>query len=126
VNSLPWPFIRVISGNGNSGFALWPLFGWRKKPGLYHREFLLWPLLYRNVSHLDEPQPTEGHGFLPFYTHESSPGVVSENYLWPFFATPTAPRRIDIMRRVISGRFLCRGAGTTTIATDGARSTRIR
>lgn len=93
VNSMPWPFIRVISADGNSGFALWPLFGWRKKPGFYHREFVLWPLIYRSVSHLDEPQPTEGHGFLPFYTHESSPGVVSENYLWPFcgYTDRTAP-----------------------------------
>ncbi len=25
----PWPFVRVTRGEGNHGFALWPLFGWR-------------------------------------------------------------------------------------------------
>jgi len=85
VVSVPWPFLRFISGNGHSGFALWPLFGWRQKPGVYHKEFYLWPLIYRSADHLDEPVPTEGHGFLPFYSHDSSPGVMSENYLWPFF-----------------------------------------
>ncbi|MSU70149.1 MAG: hypothetical protein EXS39_05115 [Opitutaceae bacterium] len=85
VTSVPWPFVRFISGNGNSGFALWPLFGHRSKPGVYRREFYLWPLIYRNVSNLDESVPTEGHGVLPFYTEESAPGMTSENYLWPFF-----------------------------------------
>jgi len=83
--SAPWPFIRIVSGSGNSGFALWPLFGRRGKPGVYHSEYYLWPLIYRNVSHLDEATPTEQVGVLPFYARDRSAESVSETYLWPFF-----------------------------------------
>jgi len=43
VVSVPWPFLRFISGNGNSGFALWPLFGWRNKPGSIIASFISGP-----------------------------------------------------------------------------------
>jgi hypothetical protein len=83
--SLLWPFVRLVSGDGNSGFALWPLFGWRSKQGIYEREFYLWPLIYRDASRLNEPVPDESYGILPFYARESTATVKSETYLWPFF-----------------------------------------
>lgn len=83
--SVPWPFIRIYRGNGNSGFALWPLFGFRGKPGVYHNQYYLWPVIYKNVSHLDRPVPTEQLGVLPFYARDRSEESVSETYVWPFF-----------------------------------------
>jgi hypothetical protein len=83
--SAPWPFIRVINGAGNSGFYLWPLFGWRGKPGVHHSQFYLWPLIYKNESGLDRPVPSVASGFLPFYAQDHSPGYKSESFGWPFF-----------------------------------------
>lgn len=81
----PWPFLRVVTGNGNHGFALWPLFGWTAKAGVYRNQFYLWPLIYKNVTHPAAPQPTVSLGALPFYAGYRSANVVSETYLWPFF-----------------------------------------
>ena len=85
----PWPIIRFIKGERN-GFAIWPLFGSTKGPGPARNSFYLWPFIWNNVL---EPAPeappgaapgTE-FGVLPFYTRETAPGLISENYLWPFF-----------------------------------------
>jgi hypothetical protein len=93
--SIVWPFVRTLSGAGNSGFALWPLYGQRSKPGVYHNQYALWPLLYRNVSRLDEGTPKESIAFLPFYARDRDGSSVSETYLWPFFGYTdrTAPYR---------------------------------
>lgn len=83
--TMPWPFVKLVSGKGNQGVALWPLFGWREKPGVYRDQFYLWPLIYRNESRLSAPKPTVNLGVLPFYTREQSADAISETYLWPFF-----------------------------------------
>lgn len=80
-----WPFVRRLSGDGNRGFALWPLYGVRQKPGIYRHEYALWPLMYRNLSRLDEATPRESVAVLPFYMRDRSGENVSETYLWPFF-----------------------------------------
>ncbi len=85
----PWPFIRTTRGT-ETGFAFWPLFGIRDKPGAFHQEYYLWPLVWNNTTqpHPDDPAGTpitRQVGVLPFYTLESKPGSISENYLWPFF-----------------------------------------
>ncbi|MFA5057545.1 MAG: hypothetical protein WC485_05485, partial [Opitutaceae bacterium] len=81
----PWPFIKILAGDGNHGFTLWPLFGWRAKPGVYRAQFYLWPLIYRNETNLAEPRPDVSLGVLPFYARDESAGSRSETYLWPFF-----------------------------------------
>lgn len=81
----PWPFIKVTSGDGHRGFEFWPLFGQREKPGVYRNQFLIWPLFYRNVSALDQPEPELQLGALPFFAMDRSPGYVSKTWLWPFF-----------------------------------------
>ncbi|MEM0966177.1 MAG: hypothetical protein AAGJ81_08535 [Verrucomicrobiota bacterium] len=81
----PWPFIRYREGNGSSGFAFWPFFGTFERPGHYEFKYLLWPLIYSRVKDLDQEVPTRNYGFLPFYTYDEGPGLVSESYLWPFF-----------------------------------------
>jgi len=96
----PWPFIRFSQGDGHHGFAIWPLFGHEEKPGVYRRQFYLWPLIYKNESGLSDAVPTVLEGFLPFYTREKSADVVSENFLWPFFGYThqQAPVRYDEKR----------------------------
>ncbi len=100
VTSAPWPFLRFIDGAGHHGFEFWPLFGSREHPGDYHKQFWLWPLFYRHATNLAEPQPTVRLGALPFYTRDTGPGFISENYLWPFFGYThrTAPDRYDEKR----------------------------
>lgn len=99
-SAYPWPFVRTVHGAGNSGFSLWPLFGWSRQPGVYHNEFYVWPLIYRNVSRLDQPVPKESFGVLPFYASEHSADAVGESYLWPFFGYThrTAPYHYDEIR----------------------------
>ncbi len=85
----PWPIVRVTRGEAH-GFALWPLFGWQTRPGESHEEFYLWPLGYNNTKQPadDAPPgtpPRREIGALPFYSRSSGPGLIDENYLWPFF-----------------------------------------
>src|SRR5581483_2845255 len=81
----PWPFIKVLHGDGNEGFELWPLFGRRAKPGAYREQYYLWPFIYNNEHALWKPQPEVKFGVLPVYTREQDANFISEDYLWPFF-----------------------------------------
>jgi hypothetical protein len=81
----PWPFIKVVTGDGHHGFAFWPLFGWRGKEGVYRERFYLWPLVYKNEARLGEPRPEVKLGVLPFYARDESASSKSETYVWPFF-----------------------------------------
>ncbi len=96
----PWPVVRTVHGADNTGFSLWPLFGWSQQPGVYHNEFYLWPFIYNNVSRLGEPVPKTSFGVLPFYASEHSAEGMGESYLWPFFGYShrTAPYRYDETR----------------------------
>jgi hypothetical protein len=98
---VPWPILSFVSGAVN-GFAVWPLFGETKGPGPARNSFYLWPLIWNNVLEpkLDAPEgtvPGTEFGFLPFFTRETGPGVVSENFLWPFFGFTdrTLPNRFS-------------------------------
>lgn len=87
--STPWPILRFTRGT-EQGFAFWPLFGWRDKPGRFHRSFFLWPLGWNNtIQPKDEAPPgasaTREVGFIPFYTRDQRTGYINENYVWPFF-----------------------------------------
>ncbi|PTY06353.1 hypothetical protein DB347_13065 [Opitutaceae bacterium EW11] len=91
----PWPFIKVLQGEGNEGFELWPLFGQREKANTYREQFYLWPLIFKKETHLWESQPDVKQGFLPFYASSRDGESRSETYLWPFFgySDRTAPYR---------------------------------
>ncbi|MGC4072213.1 MAG: hypothetical protein QM760_06800 [Nibricoccus sp.] len=91
----PWPFVKVMRGEGNRGFELWPLFGSREKAGEYREQFYLWPFFYKNEKKLSEPQPDISFGVLPFYTSTIDANSQSKTYLWPFFGwfDRTAPLR---------------------------------
>ena len=96
----PWPFVKVLKGDGNHGFAVWPLLGQRGKEGAYREQFYLWPLIYKNESKLWQPKPDVDFGVLPFYARDQTADSLSETYLWPFFGYThrTAPDRYDETR----------------------------
>jgi len=100
VTHTPWPFIRIIRGEGHEGFEFWPLYGHSRHEGDYDRQFWLWPLGYKSVSNLSGPVPDVKVGALPFYSRDTGPGYIRENYLWPFFGYShvTAPYRYDEQR----------------------------
>lgn len=91
----PWPFVRRLSGAGHHGVELWPLAGERGRAGDYRAQFYLWPLVYKQERNLSDPVPTVSLGALPFYTRDTGPGLVQENFLWPFFGYTdrTEPQR---------------------------------
>jgi hypothetical protein len=85
ITHAPWPFLRFIGGEGYDGFEFWPLFGRSRHEGDYDRRFWLWPFGYKSVASLSEPVPEVKIGALPFYSRDTGPGYIRENYLWPFF-----------------------------------------
>ncbi|GAB1488999.1 hypothetical protein MASR2M8_14500 [Opitutaceae bacterium] len=94
--TVPWPFIKILSGDSHTGFELWPLFGTRGKPGVYRERFALWPLIYDHQTWSEGGQ-TSGRkiGLLPFYARDEAESYRSETYVWPFFGyvDRTAPHR---------------------------------
>lgn len=100
VTHAPWPLLRFISGEGHHGFEFWPLYGRSASPDDYDRRFWLWPLGYHSVTSLAEPVSDVKLGFLPFYSRDTGPGYIRENYAWPFFGYThrTAPYRYDERR----------------------------
>jgi hypothetical protein len=91
----PWPFVKVMRGEGNRGFEVWPLFGRREKAGEYREQFYLWPFGYKTEKNLSDPQPDVRFGVLPFYASTIDANSQSKTYLWPFFGwfDRTSPRR---------------------------------
>lgn len=85
----PWPFLRFTSGR-EQGFSFWPLFGWRDRPGEFQRRYALWPLIWSDTQQPSADAPagtasTRQIGVLPFYAREEGPGLINQNFLWPFF-----------------------------------------
>ncbi|HMD61102.1 MAG TPA: hypothetical protein VKG78_06705, partial [Opitutaceae bacterium] len=115
----PFPFVRVLRG-AQSGFAVWPLFGVTKGPGDERHSYYLWPLVWNN-AHVALPgsaaasPPGDEVGFLPLYTRERSPDVVSESYAWPFigYTERTSPYRYS--ERRYFWPFLVQGHGTDMV-----------
>ena len=113
--STPWPFVRITRGT-EQGFALWPLYTWKERPGVWRKEVYLWPLSYNNTTQPpdDAPAgtpPVREYAALPFYAHASGPGYRGETYLWPFFGYTdrTAPERYHETRYLWP--FLVQGRG---------------
>lgn len=111
--STPWPFIKRTAGNGTHGLTVWPLFGHIEKPGVYRKQFYLWPLIYKNESHLSEAHPTEQLGFLPFYSMDRRAGAINENYLWPFFGYTDQQLPVRYHETRYLWPFLVQGRGDT-------------
>jgi len=115
----PWPILRVTRG-AETGFALWPLFGWRDRPGETQRRFALWPLIWNHTLQPspDAPAgavPTRQIGVLPLYSREQNADFVNENFIWPFFGRTrrSAPYRYEENRYLWP--FLVQGRGDDRI-----------
>ena len=80
-----WPIFSTTTGEKESGFKMWPLFGYREKEGEYSKRFFLWPLIHYRNTDLDTSRPKKYRAFLPFYASETSPGRVTKSVIWPFF-----------------------------------------
>ena len=114
-HATPWPFIKTTRGTEH-GFAFWPLFGWRTKPEVFERQFYLWPLGWNNTiqppaeAAAGTPARREV-GFLPFYSRETGPGFINENYLWPFFGYTDRTQPVQYQETRYFWPFLVRGHG---------------
>src|SRR5580698_8488272 len=104
VTYVPWPVIQITSGAAH-GFGIWPIFGATSGPGPAKNCFFLWPLGWDNTVlpgplAPDGTAPSTQFGFLPFFTKDQGPGVVDENFVWPFFGFTerTSPYRYSEQR----------------------------
>ncbi|MBI5747958.1 MAG: hypothetical protein HZA00_02455 [Nitrospinae bacterium] len=80
-----WPIFSTITGEKESGFRMWPLFGYKEKEGEYSKKFFLWPLIHYQNTDLDTSRPKKYRAFLPLYASETSPNRVTKSIIWPFF-----------------------------------------
>jgi len=78
-----YPFFNSVSGDQESGFHIWPLYGSSAKEGIYEKSFALWPIYSHERSGLDTPNPTESRNLLPFYASSRSPQQTSTHIPWP-------------------------------------------
>ncbi|CAG0937464.1 hypothetical protein TFLX_06394 [Thermoflexales bacterium] len=79
-----YPFFSTTTGERETGFQFWPLYGRSAKEGSYERRFVLWPFYIHELKGLDTDNPTERLTVFPFYAATESPRVSSRTYLWPF------------------------------------------
>lgn len=79
-----YPVFSTISGEKESGFQVWPLYGESAKEGVYRKRFVLWPFYMQEESGLDTDNPTRKLHVIPFYAATDSPQVTARYYMWPF------------------------------------------
>lgn len=80
-----WPFFSTTSGEDESGFAFWPLYGQASKDGVYSSSFTLWPIFSSEKRGLNTAEPSSRFTIFPLYSAFDSPSVTSRTWLWPFF-----------------------------------------
>ncbi|HEY1793011.1 MAG TPA: hypothetical protein VGG34_08830 [Opitutaceae bacterium] len=111
----PWPFVRTVTGAAK-GFGLWPVFGTTRGPGAERHTFAFWPLIWDNtldpsLAATSNATPSHEVGFLPFYTRETGPGLLNENWLWPFFGRTERSIPNHFSERRYFWPFLVQGRG---------------
>jgi len=79
-----YPFFNSVSGEKESGFAFWPLYGQSAKEGVYEKRFVLWPFFISESLAKDSTNPVERRYLLPFYASITSPKRSSVYAPWPF------------------------------------------
>jgi len=80
-----WPIFSITSGENESGFRVWPLYGQAAKEGVYSSMFFLWPFLSREKRVLGVNEISERFSLLPLYASYDTPYITSRTWLWPFF-----------------------------------------
>lgn len=84
-----YPFFAVTTGEKESGFQFWPLYGQSAKVGVYKKRFVAWPFYMQEQSGLDSENPVNKLNLLPFYSATDSAKGSARYYLWPFFGHKT-------------------------------------
>ena len=85
-DNLLWPFFAKISGEDESGFKIWPLYGQSRKTGVYSKRFFLWPIFFSEENKLDTDNPTRKRAAWPLYVSSESPQESYHSLFWPFFS----------------------------------------
>lgn len=80
-----WPIFSKTSGERESGFAVWPLYGQSEKVGVYRKRFALWPIFFDEETAIDTDNPSRRFAVLPFWFEQESRHVSQRSLLWPFF-----------------------------------------
>lgn len=78
-----YPIFNTVSGEDESGFAVWPLYGESEKKGVYRKRFALWPLFSSETRTDSQGKRSESLNLLPFYASSSSPQKSSTHIPWP-------------------------------------------
>lgn len=86
VDNLLWPFFARISGENESGYKFWPIYGQSSKQGVYRKKFFLWPIFFSESKGLDSDNPEELRAAWPFYVSRESVESSYRAVLWPFFS----------------------------------------
>jgi hypothetical protein len=79
-----YPFFNKVSGEGESGFAFWPLYGHSGKQGVYEKRFMFWPFYISEDLGMDSGNRVENLSLLPFYASSRSPKRSATYAPWPF------------------------------------------
>lgn len=77
-----WPVFAVHSGEGQKGFRVWPLFGYRKQEQ-QEVKFALWPVFVQS-SRVFYGEEIESSSVFPLYSTVRSERGHHTTYLWPF------------------------------------------
>ena len=86
IDNVLWPFFARISGENESGYKLWPIYGQSRKQGVYRKKFFLWPIFFSESLALDSENPMELRAAWPFFVSKESPETSYRALLWPFFS----------------------------------------
>lgn len=81
-----WPFFSRTSGEKESGFSIWPIYGQSRKTGVYRKTFFLWPIHFDQETGLDTGNPVSRFAILPFWFEHESRDYSQRAVLWPFFS----------------------------------------
>ena len=87
--SLLYPFFTITTGEKESGFQFWPLYGHTAKEGVYSSTFALWPIYLNERRGLDTANPSSRLNLFPIYCSFDSTQIHSTTWLWPFFGHST-------------------------------------
>jgi hypothetical protein len=79
-----YPIFNTVSGENESGFQVWPLYGQAHKVGVYEKRFVFWPFYISESLAKGSDNPTDNLYLLPFYASSSSPQRSATYAPWPF------------------------------------------
>ncbi len=86
IDNVLWPIFAKVSGENESGYKFWPIYGQSRKEGVYRKKFFLWPIFFSESLKQDTDNPQEVRAAWPLFVSKSSPKKSQDFFLWPFFS----------------------------------------